>query len=97
VGGLYIGILLAHPILHISMISVNARPGPFYPREGNPLPIAQGADWALGPVWTGAKYLVYIQKKYASFLVPSSTATVNGMSWQMQALGVIMLFRSETR
>jgi hypothetical protein len=33
------------------------RPGHFYPRESDPVPIAQEAGWAPGPVWTGAENL----------------------------------------
>jgi len=76
---------------------VNATPGQFYPRERDPVTIAQGADWTPGPVWTGAKYLVYIKKKCVPFMVSSTIAIVNGVSRHMQALCVIMLLRSGTR
>jgi hypothetical protein len=33
------------------------RPGPLYPREGDPVPILQEAGWAPGPVWTTAENL----------------------------------------
>ena len=31
------------------------RPGPLYPQEKYPVPIAQGAGWAPGQVWTSAE------------------------------------------
>jgi len=36
---------------------VNAKLRPFYPQEGDPVPIAQEAGWAPGPVLTGAENL----------------------------------------
>jgi hypothetical protein len=36
---------------------VNAMPRPLYPRERDPVPIVQEAEWAQGPVWTGAENL----------------------------------------
>ena len=34
---------------------VTTTPRPLYPREGDPLPLAQETGWATGPVWTGAQ------------------------------------------
>ena len=34
-----------------------SRPGRSLPPGKDPVPIAQEAGWALGPVWTGAKNL----------------------------------------
>ena len=39
---------------------VNSTPRPLYPRERDPIPIAQEAEWAPGPVWMGAKNLAPI-------------------------------------
>ena len=72
--------------------AVNATLRPLYPWGRDPFPILQVADWAPGPVRKGAKNLAYI-KKCVPFTVSSSTATVSGMSRQMQALCVMMLFR----
>jgi len=36
---------------------VNATLLPVYPREKDPLPIAQEAGWDPGPIWTGVKIL----------------------------------------
>ena len=36
---------------------VNATPRPLYHRVTDPVPIAQEAGWAPGPVWTGAENL----------------------------------------
>jgi len=33
------------------------RRGPLYPQQRHPVPIAQGAVWAPGQVWTGAENL----------------------------------------
>jgi hypothetical protein len=35
----------------------NATPRPLYPRERDPVPIVQGAEWAPGSFWTGAEIL----------------------------------------
>ena len=32
------------------------RPGRFYPRERDTVPIVQEAGWAPGPFWTGEEY-----------------------------------------
>ena len=34
---------------------VNATPQVAYFRQRNPVPIVQEAEWAQGPVWTGAE------------------------------------------
>jgi len=36
---------------------VNATPRPLYPRERDLVPTVQEAEWAPGPVWTGAENL----------------------------------------
>jgi hypothetical protein len=36
---------------------INARFGPFYLREREPVPIVVEAGWAPGPVWTRARSL----------------------------------------
>ena len=36
---------------------VNTTPRPLYPRERDPVLIAQEAGWAPGPAWTGAEHL----------------------------------------
>jgi hypothetical protein len=36
---------------------VSATPWPLYPRETDPVPIVYEAEWAPGPVWTGAENL----------------------------------------
>ena len=42
---------------------VKPRPSRFTPRK-DPVPTAQEARWAPGPVWTGAKYLVPTAIRY---------------------------------
>jgi len=37
---------------------VYAKPQPLYPREVQPVPIVQEAEWVPRPVWTGAENLV---------------------------------------
>ena len=36
---------------------VKATPRPLYPRERDPVPIVQEAEWASGQVWTGVENL----------------------------------------
>ena len=36
---------------------INATPRPFYPREGEPVPLIQKARWAPEAVWTAAENL----------------------------------------
>ena len=36
---------------------VKATPRPLYPREKDPIPFVQDAEWATGPVWTDAENL----------------------------------------
>jgi hypothetical protein len=36
----------------------NAKPWPFYPRKGDPVPAVQASGWAPEPVWTGEKNVV---------------------------------------
>ena len=38
----------------------NTTPQPLYPREGAPVPTAQGAGWAKGPVWTGMAKIKFL-------------------------------------
>jgi hypothetical protein len=37
--------------------AVAASPHPHHPRKRDTVPIVQKAEWAPGPVWTGAEYL----------------------------------------
>ena len=44
---------------------VNATLRPLYPGESDPVPIAQEAGWAPGPIWTSAENLapIWIQTR----------------------------------
>jgi hypothetical protein len=43
--------------LTLDGVGGNATPQPLNPRERDPVPIVQEAEWAPGPVWTGAENL----------------------------------------
>ena len=78
---------------------VTATPRPLYPRDRDPVSIAQEAVWAPGPVWTSAENLAFTGTQTVHpIAIPSTLIRLSeGDSWQIcfvSSLAHFMLLKS---
>jgi hypothetical protein len=75
---------------------VNVTPRPLYPRERDPVPIVQEAEWAPGPVWTGAenpplpgfdpRTVQLVASRYTDYAIPAHSTECRQQHFKIQRL-----------